>query len=96
MDGKQYGETRVIEKLAPDQSLFVFEDWRATAGNHTIYVEVDYENSIDEYNETNNVATITILVDEQPFPWDYVIALIITLCIAVFGVRRIFKGDKKI
>jgi hypothetical protein len=92
---KQFGRTHIIENLAPNRSWPILEDWTAVAGNHMISIEVDYEDTIVEYNETNNAASIPIHVDEKLFPWDYAIALVITLCVAVLGVKRIIKGDKK-
>ena len=95
IDGKQFGRTHIIENLAPNLSWPILEDWTAVAGNHMISIEVDYEDTIDEYNETNNAASTPIYVDVKPFPWDYCAALIITLCVAALGVKRIIQGDKK-
>jgi hypothetical protein len=96
VDGKQYGETHVIETLAPGQSWFVFEDLKATAGNHMVSIEVDHEDSIDEYNETDNAVSIPIYVDERPFYWEYALYLSIGLCIVVIVIWHMFgKKDGK-
>ncbi len=41
------------------QAIFIL-NWKITEGTHTIWVEIDYENKIEEFNENNNRANKTI------------------------------------
>lgn len=89
IDGNQVGEVKIIPILFPGKSVLVFETWRAVSGNHTITVEVDYKNSIQEYSEINNVASTTISVEGTPFKWtEYITALSVVLWIPLFTIVR--------
>ncbi|MCD6207256.1 MAG: DUF3344 domain-containing protein, partial [Methanosarcinales archaeon] len=46
-----------ISGLANGSTISRFTDWSATVGSHLIRIEVDYENEIDETNETNNIVS---------------------------------------
>jgi hypothetical protein len=99
VDDRQLGEVQNIPLLMPEKSILIFGSWRAIIGNHTITVEVDYENSIDEYSEENNVATTTISVEEEPSKWvEYSTALPFILCIPLISIlrnKRIKKNQKE-
>ena len=41
------------------------QEWTATAGNHTIYVVVDSENSVAERYENNNVFALELEVASE-------------------------------
>ncbi|MCX6651916.1 MAG: Ig-like domain-containing protein [Methanomassiliicoccales archaeon] len=55
LDGSNLNVTR-IATLAPGTTEDVVLQWSAVQGHHNISVQLDYENNITEYNETNNQA----------------------------------------
>lgn len=96
VDDKQVGEVQNILILIPGKSVLVFETWRAVSGNHTITVEIDYKDSIDEYSETNNMATTTISVEEGPSKWvEYSTVLSVVLCIPLISIWRNKKNQRE-
>ncbi|MCD6203760.1 MAG: hypothetical protein J7I99_05325, partial [Methanophagales archaeon] len=48
--------------LEPGNSTELSVEWKAEVGTHVIKVEVDYNNEINETNETNNIAALEIYV----------------------------------
>ncbi len=60
--GTVIGTDQVIPGLAKGNSKTVNVNWLAVPGEHTIFVEVDPENEIDEAYEWNNIASKTIYV----------------------------------
>ena len=44
--------------LASGSTIYRFANWSATVSNHLIGVEVDWENGMDETNETNNIVAL--------------------------------------
>ena len=46
---------KIIPNLAPNKSTPVVANWTANVSSHVLKVEADYENVIDETNETNNI-----------------------------------------
>jgi uncharacterized membrane protein len=96
VDDEHVGEVQNIPILVPGRSVLVFETWKAAAGNHSVTVEIDYKNTIDEYSETNNAATTTISVEEEPSKWvEYSAAMSFTLCIPLISIWRNKRGKRK-
>lgn len=66
----------LVDDLTAAQRTLVFNtttggaafDWTAGAGNHTITIQLDPNNTIEETDRTNNNATRTIRVKERPPP----------------------------
>jgi len=93
VDDEQVGEVQNIPVLVPGKSVLVFGTWKAAPGNHTVIVEIDYKDSIDEYSEANNAAITTLSVEETPFKWaEYITALSVVLCIPVISIWRKIKS----
>jgi murein DD-endopeptidase MepM/ murein hydrolase activator NlpD len=69
IDGQSY-ESRTVETLYLTQSILgdhlQIEEFTLSAGKHTIKVNIDSENAVDEKNEENNELTEEILVNPGP------------------------------
>jgi subtilase family serine protease len=63
LDGAQVGYGSHTS-LAPGQISHgnVRFDWRPTRGRHTLRFEADVDDQVQESDETNNAATVTVVV----------------------------------
>ncbi len=61
MDGTTLSNARVLQ-LGPFQTQTVITTWEAVEGEHTLTVEVDRRNAVQERNERNNEARFTFTV----------------------------------
>lgn len=95
IDGSPMTQQKFISYLSINGTDNASITWIATKGTHTITVTVDPSNLIDELNETNNDASISVTVQSiGEFPlWIVVIPMILivagaTLIIYVMRWRR--------
>ncbi len=63
----QIGGIETIGLVAPGESRSTEVQWQALEGDHTISVEIDPANTIDELNEENNDASIQLTVHPSTF-----------------------------
>ncbi|MEA2055031.1 MAG: DNRLRE domain-containing protein [Candidatus Thermoplasmatota archaeon] len=56
-------KTKSVASLPVNTFINVSINWVALAGNHTLIVEVDFDDVIDEADETNNINEIDIYVE---------------------------------
>jgi len=62
--------------VSTNETVNITTSWNATLGNHTIYVLADPKDSIQESNETNNIAnkTIEVICGKGDFDCDGVVS----------------------
>ena len=91
----EVNETSVIAGIEND---FVVETtWTATAGTHTIYVDVDTNNVIDESEEKNdccdNQGRITVTSTDDSRDWTSIGLIVIVVLLAFGAVGYIYRDS---
>lgn len=93
VDGVSLGR-KEIEGLAAGSSTTVTFTWKPTkAGDYTLKATVDPDNRIEELNEENNVATVSVKVPEivPPIPWAMIIAAVIIIIVIIIVAYLVLK-----
>jgi hypothetical protein len=66
VDGVLLDSVNITALAANSSASPLFLDWKATKGQHAVEMVVDPANAVNEYNETNNDLTITLVVNPAP------------------------------
>ena len=66
VDGVPLDSANITTLAANSSASPRFLDWKATKGPHTVEIAVDPDNAVNEYNETNNNLTISLVVSPAP------------------------------